>query len=173
LNTHFLPRVVLTVAVIFLVAQVSCKLSVAPADPIADNLSLTSADGPLPGEAYRARLSLAYEAPDKMRAGQSAAVHLLVKNVSQLAWPSSGQPDGKYQIRVGNRWLDQSGNAVDDARSGLAYDLRPGDTAEVLIVVNAPVARGSYILEFDLVHEQVTWFSEKGSEPLRVIVSVE
>ena len=164
----------LTVATIFIVAPVSCRhVSIAPTDPTAVNLSLTSATGPLPAEAYRARLSFAYEIPEKVRAGERASIHVLVKNESQLAWPYSGQTDGKYQIRVGNRWLDQSGKALDDARGALAYDLRPGDIAEVRIIAKAPVTRGSYTLELDLVQEQVTWFSEKGSEPLRVKVAVE
>jgi hypothetical protein len=162
------------ILVILVVTQAGCtRVSFAPPDPIADNLRLTSANGPLPVEAYKGHLSFAYEAPGKIRSGESALIHLLVKNESQLTWPYGGQPDGKYQISAGNHWLDQSGNTVDDARGALAYDLRPGDTAEVLIMVTAPVVRGSYTLEFDLVQEQVTWFSEKGSEPLRVKVLVE
>lgn len=161
-------------AVILILAQVSCAPgSLAPADPVADNLSLTSVHGPLPGAAYKARLSLAYEEPGQMLPGQRRTIHLLVRNASQLIWPYSAEFDGRYQIKAGNRWLGQDGNSKEDGRGALPYDLTPGASAEVLLVITAPATSGNYILEFDMVQEQVAWFSEKGSEKLRMSLLVE
>ena len=98
---------------------------------------------------------------------------MLVKNISNARWPSGGDPDGKYRIDLGNRWLDQDGNSTDNGRSSLSYDLEPGDTAEVLLTITAPDEPGNYVLEFDMLQEDVTWFSSKGSGTLRWRVRVE
>jgi len=95
-------------------------------DPTADNLSLTSASAPLPAEARKACIALAYEAPKTMHPGERASVHLLLTDLSSVAWPYSGEQSGKYQIRVGDRWIDRNGNAQDDGRGLLSYDLKPG-----------------------------------------------
>jgi len=171
--SHSLPQVVM-IAVLLIVTQVSCtRPGIAPADPTADNLSLTSTHAPLPQDAFKARISFAYETPAKVRAGEKLSVHILVKNASNVLWPYAGELDGKYQIRLGNRWVDQNGKTTDDGRGALSYDLRPGDETEVVIVVSAPTTPGEYDLELDLVQEQVAWFAERGSEGLGVKVTVQ
>lgn len=148
-------------------------LKTAPQDPTADQLSLTSLDAPLPREALKAKITFAYQAPQTFDANQRISLNMLVENASTVAWPYTGQPDGKYQVRLGNRWLDQHDSAVYDGRGELPYDLRPGDRGEVLIVVTTPSSPGEYILEFDMVQEEVVWCATAGSETLRVKVSVE
>jgi hypothetical protein len=144
-----------------------------PGDATADNLTLSSLWAPLPHEAFKAQIAFAYEPPSKIRPGETRSIHLLVKNMGNVSWPYNGAADGKYQLRVGNRWLDQSGNSINDGRGSLSFDLRPAETEEVAVSVNAPKVSGEYILEFDMVQEQVAWFREMGSEPLRVKVMVE
>ena len=61
-----------------------------------------------------------------MHPGERASVHLLLTDLSSVAWPYSGEQSGKYQIRVGDRWIDRNGNAQDDGRGLLSYDLKPG-----------------------------------------------
>ncbi len=160
--------------VLVLCLNVGCsRLPKAPADPTADNLRLTSLSGPLPREAFKAQLSLAYEAPAYMHAGEKRSIHLLVKNSSPVMWPYSGLPDTRYEVHAGNRWIDSSGTAVEDSRGLLSYDVRPGDTIEVAVLVNAPEKPGEYILEFDMVQEYLGWFKDAGSETLRVKVGVQ
>jgi hypothetical protein len=162
------------VIVLIFLPQLSCApFPLAPADPVADNLRLSIAEGPLSDGAYKADLSLAYKAPTKMSPGQITSIHLLVRNMSQFVWPYIGQTDGRYQIRVGNRWLNQHGRIIEDGRGGLPYDLSPGGVAEVLLVITAPAVPGAYTVDVDLVQEQVAWFSEKGSEKLRFSILVE
>jgi len=164
----------LIVSIVLFVLQLGCStFTVAPPDATADNLTITAATGPLAPQAYRAQLRFAYEPPTKLHAGQTLSLHLLVKNLSDQIWPSGSEPDGKYQIRIGNRWRNAEGAVTEDGRGSLSYDLRPGDEAEVLIVITAPKMPGEYALEFDMVQEQVAWFSDKGSEKLRVNMRVE
>jgi hypothetical protein len=159
---------------LLVVAQPGCsRLSKAPPDPTADNLTLTSLLAPLPREAFKTEIAFAYGPPAGLRAGEKRSIHLLVKNSSAVLWPYGGKADGQYQVRLGNRWVDQQGTASDDGRALLSYDLRPGDTAEVAITVNAPRTSGKYILEFDMVQEQVAWFRDMGSEPLQLSLAVE
>jgi hypothetical protein len=61
----------------------------------------------------------------------------------------------------------------DDGRSGLLYDLNPGEEIEIPLTVTAPERPGTYVLEIDMVQEGVSWFALKGSTPLRTIVKVE
>jgi hypothetical protein len=59
-----------------------------------------------------------------------------------------------------------------DGRYGISKDLRPGEETEVPLAITAPASPGDYILEVDLVQEQVAWFSDKGSHTARVKVTV-
>jgi len=150
-----------------------CNVRPAPADPVVDSLKLTHATGPLPDAAFKAQLSFAYQFPEIVGANRRLNVNLLVKNLSQINWPCGGQLDGKYKVQVGNRWLDNTGKPTEDAKGDLPYDLHPGDTAEVFLVITTPETPGSYTLEFDLVQEQVTWFRDQGSATLRVTLPVQ
>jgi hypothetical protein len=170
------PRTIATsVALLLALSQPACNgsLKTAPADPVADNLTLTALSAPLPREAFNAQISFAYRPPATLRAGEKRSIRLLVKNSSPVLWPYSGQPDTKFQLHMGNRWMDQSGATNEDARAPLSYDLRPGDTEEVAITVKAPQTPGEYTLEFDLVQEYVGWFRDFGSQPLQLKLAVE
>lgn len=56
----------------------------------------------------------------------------------------------------------------DDRRCPLAFDVEPGSSAQVTVLVTAPQAEGAYWLELDLVQEGVGWFGERGSPTLRL-----
>ena len=78
-------------------------------------------------------------------------------------------------VTIGDRWLTANGSAVVndlDSRTTLPHDLRPGDEAELVLIVTAPPIEGEYLLEIDMVHEGVTWFYQKGSPTLRWPVKV-
>jgi hypothetical protein len=168
-----LPSTLIVVLVMVITQSACTSLSKAPPDSAADNLSLTSLSAPLPREAFKAQISFAYGPPARLHAGETRSIHLLVRNSSVALWPYDGLADGRYQVRVGNRWLEQSGTAIDDGRGLLSYDLHPGDTEEVAITVNVPQTAGEYVLEFDMVQEQVAWFRDMGSEPLRLKLAVD
>ena len=55
----------------------------------------------------------------------------------------------------------------------MEHDLGPMQETEMRLVVNAPADPGEYVLELDMVQEQIAWFGDKGSEAVRIRVSVE
>jgi hypothetical protein len=62
--------------------------------------------------------------------------------------------------------------AMDDGRTSLEQDLDPGESAIVPLVIEAPGQPGRYILEFDMVEEEVAWFGDLGSPTLQLQVRV-
>jgi Dolichyl-phosphate-mannose-protein mannosyltransferase len=129
--------------------------------------------GPLPNEAFRAEIKLANKLPAfKISTGQEVTV--LVKNVSSLSWPSVGANDGRYVMTVRSRWLKPDGTIMKDSTLGkpIFYGLDPGDVAGLTLLVDTPNVAGDYLLRIDVVQEGVSWFSDKGSPPLTIPVSV-
>jgi 4-amino-4-deoxy-L-arabinose transferase-like glycosyltransferase len=121
---------------------------------------------PLPDRAYRARWKLD-EQPSEMPAGGSRLVRPEVMNRGPCRWPSS--------VHLGYHWwaLDPGAPSVYDGPRGyLPRPLLPGEWAAVPIELVAPAAPGRYRLEYDLVHESVEWFSNKGGSTASVSVRV-
>ena len=155
--------------------QTSCKFSTFFGSfRDADEITLTSISAPLPDDAFKAIITLTYPPPATLHTGQVVPIHCVVKNASNILWPSMGLSNGYFQITFGNHWLDLNHKmiVVDDGRSVLPYDLQPGGEAEFLITIRAPATPGEYILELDLVQEQVAWFVHKGSQNVELRITV-
>lgn len=133
----------------------------------------TPARRPLPRSAFSAALHLV-NMPADVRPGQEINLDVRIENRSPVVWPSLPGPLGRYRINVANRWRSESGDIVtpDDGRCPIEYDVAPGESTSALLVVTAPLTDGRYELEIDLVQEDVAWFSERGSLPLRLPVIV-
>jgi hypothetical protein len=134
--------------------------------------------GPLPDGGFKAQITLP-EAPAKLRAGQKETVQVHVRNASDAFWWARGgetneRSDNWFYLAAGNRWLKPDGALVTDmdGRHGIPKDLKPGEEADIPLVVTAPKEPGEYLLEVDLVQEQVSWFSDKGSPTARAKVTV-
>jgi SAM-dependent methyltransferase len=129
--------------------------------------------GPLPQDAFHAHLIIEPRtlASDS---GQQLSLDVTVENLSRHTWPSLPDAGGHRQITVANRWLYEDGEVLrrDDGRCPLPFDLQPGSRASVMLVVTAPPADGAYVLELDLVQEDVSWFGERGSPVLRLPILV-
>lgn len=132
----------------------------------------------LPDNGFKAQITLP-DPPAKLRAGQQERVQVKVKNASEVFWWARGgeqneRTDNKFYLAAGDRWLKADGTLVSDmdGRYGIGKDLKPGEETEVPLLVTAPKEPGEYILEVDLVQEQVSWFSEKGSPTARAKVTV-
>lgn len=133
----------------------------------------------LPANGYKAQITTA-DTPAKLRAGQKETIQLKVKNASDTMWYSRGgevntHPDNRFYIAAGNRWLKADGETLVtnmDGRYGLPRDLKPGEEVDVPLQVTAPKEPGEYVLELDLIQEQVAWFRDKGSPTAKVKVSV-
>ncbi len=128
----------------------------------------------LPESALKAAISVK-EAPKKIKAGETATFNATAKNISDTKWPATGLSDGKYRVALGDHWLAANGKLVtlDDTRALLPNNLEPGKEVEVPITVTAPKTPGDYILELDMVQEQINWFKDKGSSSFRTQVKVE
>ena len=132
----------------------------------------------LPNSGFKAQIVL-LDPPAKLRAGQKETIQVKIKNVSDVIWWARGsrvntRSDNKFYIAVGNRWLKSDGSLLTnmDGRYGIGKDLKPGEETEVPLQVTAPKEAGDYILEVDLVQEQVAWFSDKGSPTAKTRITV-
>ncbi len=128
----------------------------------------------LPESALKAAISVG-KAPAKLKAGESATINVMVKNISDTAWPMNGLSDGKYRVLLGDHWLAANGKmlTIDDGRAPLPNNLEPGKEVELPITVTAPKTPGDYVLELDMVQEQINWFKDRGSASFRTQVKVE
>jgi hypothetical protein len=133
----------------------------------------------LPDNGFKAMITLV-DPPAKLRAGQKQTVQVKIKNASDVQWYARGaeintNPDNKFYLSIGNRWLDAKETLITDmdGRFGLPKDLKPGEETEAPLVITAPKNPGDYILELDVIQEQVVWFHDKGSQPARVKIKVE
>ncbi len=134
----------------------------------------TLSDRPLPAGAWRAQVTTNARAVT-LQARQLLRLEVTVRNGSDCRWPSLGRPDERYQIHVADRWRLEDGSVWknDDARCPLPFDLEPGAEATVLLDATAPDVNGTYLLDVDVVQEDVRWFGDRGSMPARVRVVVE
>jgi hypothetical protein len=121
----------------------------------------------LPDTAYRVGLAL-FDRDERMAPGERRPVYLRVTNAGSAWWPWG--LDQEPHIRVSYHWRTLDGAVVEyeGVRSPFTARLAPGETQIVPVWVEAPAAAGSYVLEFDLVHEHVRWFET----PLAVAMEV-
>jgi hypothetical protein len=122
-------------------------------------------------EIFRAELS-AINCPIEMTAGETYWVDAWVRNESPLIWPSPGI--GIPDVIVTYHWLQSSGEPYDflGLQTHLPHTLRPGEATQIPVLVRAPVVPGSYVLQWDLLIEQVAWFSERGWQSPRSSIRV-
>lgn len=122
---------------------------------------------PVQAEAYRASIELREPilslAPDEGR-----QVFVRVHNEGNERWPAS--LDESPQIRLSYRWLDPDGSVhtPEGPRSAFLRAVDPGDRVLVPVHVHAPQTAGEYVLEVDVVHENVRWFDCACRVPVRV-----
>jgi SAM-dependent methyltransferase len=119
--------------------------------------------------AYRAQLEV-HGLPASLPVGERADVLVAIKNVSQITWDQSLVGP----LRVGNHWLSESGEMLvqDDGRTLLSTVIRPHVPMQVSVSVQAPGESGRFICEFDIVHEGISWFADKGSRSFRQVIDV-
>lgn len=164
--------IVLIICVVFAVVLAGCGGYAGDSGPGAAGPSPVNANL-LPDSAYKAAITVE-NPPRTLRAGEQASLKVKVKNIGGGTWPAL-VPDAKYRVDLGNHWLDKNGATVslDDGRADLPHDLKPGEEAELVLKVKAPKVPGDYILELDMVHETLTWFSPHGSQTVKTNITVQ
>jgi hypothetical protein len=117
---------------------------------------------------YLAQLQLVTE-PDGFLAGKVTRLAVRIMNRGELAWPSlAGDPF--TPVRISYHWMDNAAKVVihDGLRTELPRDLKPGESFVAGVSVLSPPTPGTYTLIIDLLREDVTWFAQQGSPPLRI-----
>jgi hypothetical protein len=113
-------------------------------------------------------------APDTLRAGEVFEVSVAVRNTGTLAW----RRDGAKPTRVAYHWVPLHGPVTiadfEGQRTALPEDVPPGGSLDVVARARAPADEGTYRLRWDLVQEDVAWFSDEGNVmPERMVEVVE
>lgn len=107
---------------------------------------------------YRATITA--EPLPSLSASEIVTVPVTVRNDGEMVWPAAGV----LPVHLGYHWMSQTENVYlvfEGLRSVLPHDVAPGETVSVLAIVQAPSESGTYRLQWDLVHETVTWFGRK------------
>jgi hypothetical protein len=103
------------------------------------------------------------EMPQVVRVGEPFQVTVGLRNGGTLVWPQYGL----RSVRLAYHWQpldrDETNSDYEGFRNYLPGDVPPGGEAQVVATVWSPRAAGRYLLQWDLVQEDVTWFSEYGN----------
>jgi LCP family protein required for cell wall assembly len=111
--------------------------------------------------------------PDNMAEGAEYNFKIIVKNTGVLTWDKGGE----NLVYLSYHWIDFKSKEMivfDGYRSVLPQQqVKPGEKVIFDIKVKSPPEEGEYVLQIDLVHERITWFSSQGVQPLEKYVSVD
>ncbi len=114
---------------------------------------------------YQARIDDMGNTPQAFYPGEVKTFNIKVTNLStSFTWPATGTK----LVNISYHLYDKYENLVkfDGRRSPLPHDVGPGETVTIPVTVSVPSTSGEYKIEYDVVHEWVTWFSDRGSETL-------
>ncbi|MCA1593934.1 MAG: hypothetical protein LC754_15045 [Acidobacteria bacterium] len=124
---------------------------------------------------FNARLTLE-DGVHACPAASELTFRLRVENTGLATWHARGEAGtDKGAVLLGAHLLksDEEEISWDYGRGRLPRDVPPGETASLDIRLRAPETPGSYIVEFDMVAEHITWFEDHGSGTLRHEIAVE
>jgi len=107
-------------------------------------------------QAYAGHVALE-DPPTTLAAGCGHHLEVVARNDGSEWWSPRDRPP---RIRLGCQWLDpHSGRpAAPEDRALFTETVRPGQSTRVWALLVAPERPGRYVLEIDLVHEEVRWF---------------
>ncbi len=113
---------------------------------------------------------VSHATPSTLVTAADYVVTIVVKNTGSLTWPSGGS----NPVHLSYHWTDTSGNVIifDGARTNLPYNISPNAQVSLSASLRTPNTAGSYILKWDMVHENITWFSQQGAPTRNVNVQV-
>jgi hypothetical protein len=114
---------------------------------------------------------LSSDTPGLMQQDRAYAVHLTVRNASDGTWDTGA---ARGPVHISYHWWLKSGEEAtyDGVRSWLPQTLAPDETVAITAHVLAPSRQGKYVLEWDVVQENVCWFGQRGASTLRLDIEV-
>lgn len=103
-----------------------------------------------------------YETPRRfaMDPGARVLVPVTVRNVGRRPWRRAEEVHLSYHL-----YASSKRPLVDGPRTDLPRDVLPGESVTMDAILRAPANEGEYLLMWDLVHEDTTWFSGQGVKP--------
>ena len=111
----------------------------------------------------------------ELASGELTDARVQVANVGKLTWGSSGEKP----FHLSYRWFHFTKDGtlmplgIEGERTRLDSSLAPGKKVELTATVRAPVEPGGYVLIWDMVHQNTTWFSDKVGLGMPVNVAVD
>ncbi len=126
--------------------------------------------GPATEEDARQLEWLAPRIPPGMRAGARYEIAVSFRNIAPRTLP-------KFALSLSYHWRDaaepQETTLFEGLRTPVPRSVPPGEREEIVATVEAPPRPGAYLLELDLVREEIAWFSRVGAPGPTVAVAVE
>ncbi len=118
-------------------------------------------------DAYRASIESRERAP-ALAPRERRQLFFTVANQGTARWPAS--LDADPPIRLSYHWLRSDGSVLtqEGPRSAFPRVVAPGERVLTPLHVDAPADPGDYLLEVDIVHEDVRWFGCRCRVPVRV-----
>jgi len=117
-----------------------------------------------------------YPTPDRIATGSQDVMDFRVSvsntgNTVWLACPNAGSGNPMGAIRLAYV-LSKNGRRIQENRVRLPYDIGPGESAGLDLLIRAPVEPGYYRLKLDMVSEGIRWFEQDGSRPVFIDVAI-
>lgn len=106
-----------------------------------------------------------------LQAGKMMRIPLSIHNRGRVTW----QAQGKRAIAASYHWLDAAAEKIliwEGARSEIPANVEPGAAVKLEPWIVAPGKPGNYILQWDMLEEEVAWFSVLGQNKGVVEVTV-
>jgi SAM-dependent methyltransferase len=102
--------------------------------------------------------------PHRLRTGQPYTFHVSAENLGDTIWLAKPNAIGGF-VTVGARLHNAAKQLVEESygRAHLPADVHPGGTQAVDIGLVAPLEKGVYHVELDMVCEMICWFGQRGS----------
>jgi lysozyme len=112
----------------------------------------------LAGDGYRGRV-VSLEYPEALDLGASGTVTLVIENLGARGWGAgtklgTSMPRDRESLFAADDW--ESATRI----GPLPQDVPSGETLTVEFTVTAPAEEGDYVEHFNLVEEDVAWFSD-------------
>lgn len=104
---------------------------------------------------------------DGITPGKTYTVQVTVTNAGTMTWVAAGP----NPFHLSYHWTGPT-SLYDGERTVLPHDVAPGETVYLKATLIAPSVPGTYTLQWDMVHENVTWFSNQGAPTENQIVGV-
>ena len=103
---------------------------------------------------------LTHQTPTKMDTGATIRLSVTLRNTGRKTWMATG----KNAVRLSYHWADAAGKQYpwESERTNLPGPVLPDQEVTLEAKVQTPPFPGAYKLQWDVVEELITWFSQQG-----------